>query len=372
MTSRPSAGCAAARPSSSSTTARPTPRWSPGSRPRCEARHRVRHVVSERLGGHRARRERDRRRRLGQAVRRRHGRAAVHAQHGVARLVAERHRQLQLVRARRQVSRHRGFPAALCEEGGRGQGRPARLLPAAVQLRDRPDARAGDQRDQEPRPQEARRLPAQERDADHRRPDPLRPGRRMGESARDPRAVPRRRRQGHGSVPAARQAGDPVAGAVQDRRGYPAVPESAREINIDLLAEAVLFGILVGCFYAAVSVGLSVAFGLLDVPHVAHPALMVLGSYCTYLLGLYGWDPIVAGIALTPLFFLLGIAIYRFYYETFEKRGSDAGLRGLAFFFGLAFIIEVALILVFGVDQRMVEADYIGRSLSPGGYPVPR
>jgi len=133
----------------------------------------------------------------------------------------------------------------------------------------------------------------------------------------------------------------------------------------------VLFGILVGCFYAAVSIGLSVSFGLLDVPNVAHPALMVLGSYCTYLLGLYGWDPIVAGIALTPLFFLLGVAIYRFYYETFEKRGSDAGVRGLAFFFGLAFIIEVGLILVFGVDQRMVEADYIGRSLSLAGYRIP-
>ena len=51
--------------------------------------------------------------------------------------------------------------------------------------------------------------------------------------------------------------------------------------SFDLLFEAVLFGILLGCFYAAVSIGLSVSFGLLDVPHVAHPALMVLGSYCT-------------------------------------------------------------------------------------------
>src|SRR6266852_890290 len=141
--------------------------------------------------------------------------------------------------------------------------------------------------------------------------------------------------------------------------------------SFELLLEAILFGVLLGCFYAAVSIGLSVSFGLLDVPHVAHPALMVLGSYCTYLLGRYGWDPIVAGIALTPLFFLLGVAIYRFYYETFEKRGSDAGVRGLAFFFGLAFIIEVGLILAFGVDQRMVEAAYIGRSLALGEFRIP-
>ena len=141
--------------------------------------------------------------------------------------------------------------------------------------------------------------------------------------------------------------------------------------NLDLLPEALLFGILVGCFYAAVSVGLSVAFGLLDVPHIAHPAFMVLGSYCTYLLGRYGWDPIVAGVALMPLFFLFGMAVYRFYYEVFEKRGTDTGVRGLAFFFGVAFIVEVGLILVFGVDQRMVEAPYIGKSASFGDIRIP-
>jgi branched-chain amino acid transport system permease protein len=141
--------------------------------------------------------------------------------------------------------------------------------------------------------------------------------------------------------------------------------------SFDLLLEALIFGVLLGCFYAAVSIGLSVSFGLLDVPHVAHPAVMVLGSYCTFIVAGYGLDPIVAGALLMPLFFLLGVLIYRFYYETFEKRGSDAGVRGLAFFFGLAFIIEVGLILGFGVDQRMVDAAYIGSSLELGEYRIP-
>ena len=137
-------------------------------------------------------------------------------------------------------------------------------------------------------------------------------------------------------------------------------------IPLDLLLEAVLFGILLGGFYAAVSMGLSVSFGLLDVPNVAHPAIMVLVSYCTYfVVGRFGLDPIVAGLALTPLFFLLGMAVYRFYYEAFERRGGrEAGVRGIAFFFGVALIIEVGLILAFGVDQRLVEAPYIGKSLT--------
>ena len=141
--------------------------------------------------------------------------------------------------------------------------------------------------------------------------------------------------------------------------------------SLDLLRDAIVFGLLVGCFYAAVSVGLSVAFGLLDVPHIAHPAFLVLGSYCTWLLNGYGLDPIIAGIVLMPPFFLLGMAVYRFYYETFERRGSEAGLRGLAFFFGVVFIIEVGLVLLFGVDQRLVEADYIGESLTIGDMRLP-
>jgi branched-chain amino acid transport system permease protein len=72
-----------------------------------------------------------------------------------------------------------------------------------------------------------------------------------------------------------------------------------------------------------------------------------------------------------PAFFLLGMGVYRFYYETFERRGSEAGVRGIAFFFGLALIIEVGLILAFGVDQRTVEAAYIGESIELGDMRIP-
>ena len=96
-----------------------------------------------------------------------------------------------------------------------------------------------------------------------------------------------------------------------------------------------------------------VSFGLLDVPHVAHPAFLVSASYGVFLLNdRYEIDPLLAGLLITPLFFMIGLVAYRLYYETFEKRGSDAGVRGIAFFFGTAFIIEVLIIMQFGVDQR--------------------
>ena len=142
-------------------------------------------------------------------------------------------------------------------------------------------------------------------------------------------------------------------------------------MTLSLVAEAALSGLLLGCFYAAVSMGLAVAFGLVDVPHIAHPTFVVVGAYGTYILGGFGMDPLIAGLVLMPLFFLVGTFVYQFYHLTFEKHGSEAGVRGLAFFFGLAFVIEAMLILKFGVDQHMADASYIGESLQLGDTRIP-
>jgi branched-chain amino acid transport system permease protein len=134
----------------------------------------------------------------------------------------------------------------------------------------------------------------------------------------------------------------------------------------ELLLNAIASGILLGGFYAAVTVGLEIAFGMLDIGNLAHPAFVILGSFCAYIFNQrLGFDPILASILMTPVFFVLGAAIYQIYFLAFERRGEE-GLRGLAFFFGILFITEVALILGFGVDYRFVEAPYIGPSLHAG------
>jgi branched-chain amino acid transport system permease protein len=140
---------------------------------------------------------------------------------------------------------------------------------------------------------------------------------------------------------------------------------------LDLLANAVVSGILLGGFYAAVTIGISISFGMLDVVNIAHPAFIMLGSFVTYALTLFlGLDPILVGVLASPAFFLLGMAIYRVYYASFERRGEES-LRGLAFFFGVLFITEVGLILAFGVDYRSVDAAYIGTTINIGFIGLP-
>ncbi len=141
--------------------------------------------------------------------------------------------------------------------------------------------------------------------------------------------------------------------------------------SADLLVNALVAGLLLGGFYTAVTVGISVSFGILDIVNIAHPGFVIVGSYIAYIVNArFGLDPILVGVLALPAFYALGAVTYQVYYMSFEKRGQEA-LRGLAFFFGLLFITEVVLILLFGVDYRYVSASYIDQTYSSGFVQLP-
>jgi len=142
-------------------------------------------------------------------------------------------------------------------------------------------------------------------------------------------------------------------------------------LQADLLANAVVAGILLGGFYAATAVGLAIVFGQLDIVNIAHPAFIIVGAYVAWILNSrYGFDPVLAGVAAAPLFFAAGALLYRIYYLAFERTGQES-LSGLAFFFGVMFIIEVSLLLAYGVDYRLVQTGYAESKWSLGFVDFP-
>jgi len=142
-------------------------------------------------------------------------------------------------------------------------------------------------------------------------------------------------------------------------------------VTYPLLVNAVMAGLLLGGFYAALSVGATIAFGLLDIVNIAHPTFAVIGAYAVLVLNrTFNIDPILAGVLLTPVFYGAGTLLYRVYHHFFEQRGDDA-MRGLAFFFGLMFIAEVVLIMLFGVDFRYVQTPYITTTWNFGAIALP-
>src|SRR5918998_5617610 len=125
-----------------------------------------------------------------------------------------------------------------------------------------------------------------------------------------------------------------------------------------LLLNGIVSGLLLGGLYAAAAAGLAISFGMLDIVNIAHPALMVAAAFSVVVIGTWlGLDPLLVAVLHAPLFYLLGVGVYSVYHHFFERRGEEA-LQGLAFFFGVMFIIEVGLVMAFGPEQRFLDPPY--------------
>jgi branched-chain amino acid transport system permease protein len=99
-----------------------------------------------------------------------------------------------------------------------------------------------------------------------------------------------------------------------------------------------LLGLINGSFYALLSLGLAVIFGMLNIINFAHGALYMMGAFAAYLLlqylGIgYWWALVIAPIAIGAL----GVVIERLFLQ--HLRNLDH-LYGLILTFGLALIIE--------------------------------
>ncbi len=113
---------------------------------------------------------------------------------------------------------------------------------------------------------------------------------------------------------------------------------AALAISPQALFGQLLLGLINGAFYALLSLGLAVIFGMLNIVNFAHGALYMMGAFCAYfLLNDFGLDYWYA-LALTPLIMgVVGALIERLLLKRIA--GLD-NLYGLLLTFGLALVIQ--------------------------------
>ncbi|CAN7495848.1 branched-chain amino acid ABC transporter permease [Mesorhizobium amorphae] len=119
-------------------------------------------------------------------------------------------------------------------------------------------------------------------------------------------------------------------------------------IPIQALLGQLLVGLINGSFYAMLSLGLAVIFGLLRIINFAHGALYMLGAFIGYLLlvhvGIGYWPALV----LVPLAVgLFGMAVER---AALSRLYRIDPLYGLLFTFGMALVIEGVFRFYYGVS----------------------
>jgi branched-chain amino acid transport system permease protein len=111
-----------------------------------------------------------------------------------------------------------------------------------------------------------------------------------------------------------------------------------------------LLGLVNGAFYAMLSLGLAVIFGLLGIVNFAHGALYMLGAFAAWILldkfGLNYWYALV----LAPLIVgVIGVVIERLFLKHLYKLDP---LYGLLLTFGLALILEGVFRELYGVSGQ--------------------
>jgi branched-chain amino acid transport system permease protein len=111
-----------------------------------------------------------------------------------------------------------------------------------------------------------------------------------------------------------------------------------------------LLGLVNGAFYAMLSLGLAVIFGLLGIVNFAHGALYMLGAFAAWILfdqfGLNYWYALV----LAPLIVgAVGVVIERLFLKHLYKLDP---LYGLLLTFGLALILEGVFRELYGVSGQ--------------------
>lgn len=142
-------------------------------------------------------------------------------------------------------------------------------------------------------------------------------------------------------------------------------------IFLDLGTNALVSGLALGSIYALLALGLAITFGILHIPNIAHPAIVVAGGYAAVVANERGYDPILASIVLMLPFYLAGLLFYEFYSRAFERRGERNTLGSLTLFFGVSLVIEIGLVVAFGTDLRSVSVPYVGSSFVLGLVVLP-
>ncbi|MFL5002555.1 MAG: branched-chain amino acid ABC transporter permease, partial [Xanthobacteraceae bacterium] len=135
---------------------------------------------------------------------------------------------------------------------------------------------------------------------------------------------------------------------------------------------AVLNGLMTGAVYALVALGLTLIYGVLHIINFAHGALLTAAMFAAFFAQrLFGIDPYLAALVLTPLFFVVGYGLQRFVIGP-AAHGDDRNV--LLVTLGLAVVIENGLLFAFRADTRTVNLDYAFEVIDLGVVflPLPR
>lgn len=138
---------------------------------------------------------------------------------------------------------------------------------------------------------------------------------------------------------------------------------------MDLLAQILVNGILLGGLYAVMAQGLALVWGVLNIVNLAHGAFIMLGAYASwYLYTDLGIDPFLGLPITAAAMFALGYALQRGLLNLVVRAPM---FNTLLITFGLEVVLTYLAQLAFSADFRTINPPYAGDSYALGPVTLP-
>lgn len=136
--------------------------------------------------------------------------------------------------------------------------------------------------------------------------------------------------------------------------------------NPVVILQSALSGLLLGGVFALLGVGFSLSWGVMKVINISHAAFGILAAYIAYWgLTLYGWDPMLSLFVSLPLLFFSGLLLHRFLIQK-VTRAREIVVASMILTFGLAIVLENAMLFAWAPDERLITTAYSSRALFVG------
>ena len=138
---------------------------------------------------------------------------------------------------------------------------------------------------------------------------------------------------------------------------------------LEIVAQAVINGLLIGGIYALVSIGVTLIFGVVKIVNFAQGEFVMIGMYISFFLATqFGIDPIVSLVVSMPVLFVIGVLIQHFLIRRVLGLND---LPQIFLTFALSLLIVNLALMVFTANYRTVHTWYSDEAFHFGGLYIP-
>jgi branched-chain amino acid transport system permease protein len=138
---------------------------------------------------------------------------------------------------------------------------------------------------------------------------------------------------------------------------------------LEIVAQAVINGLLIGGIYALVSIGVTLIFGVIKIVNFAQGEFVMIGMYISFFLATqFGIDPIVSLVVSMPVLFVVGVLIQHFLIRRVLGLND---LPQIFLTFALSLLILNLALMLLTANYRTVHTWYSDEALHVGGLYIP-